>query len=97
MRDQLRCTVSFGPYRNTLRRKTLDAGHATTADNLDASHHATILDTMRAPCRTLPGGDNEIINRLAGSGGVVSRSTASMDRLAQHLRDVGLALPATKP
>jgi hemerythrin-like metal-binding protein len=62
-----------------------------SADNCHASHHATILDTMRAVEEHYLGGDNQIINRLAEA--LVEwfpQHTASMDAgLAQHLRDVG--------
>jgi hemerythrin-like metal-binding protein len=62
-----------------------------TADNCHASHHATILDTMRAVETHYLNGDNEIIQRLAEA--LVEwfpQHTASMDAgLALHLRDVG--------
>lgn len=61
------------------------------ADNCHASHHATILDTMRAVEEHYLKGDNEIIQRLAEA--LVEwfpQHAASMDAgLALHLKDVG--------
>jgi hemerythrin len=62
-----------------------------SADNCHASHHATILDTMRAVEEHYVGGDNEIIQRLAEA--LVEwfpQHAISMDAgLALHLKDVG--------
>ncbi len=62
-----------------------------SADNCHASHHATILDTMRAVEEHYVGGDNNIIQRLAEA--LVEwfpQHAASMDAgLALHLKDVG--------
>ncbi len=62
-----------------------------TADNCHASHHATILETLRAVTEHYEQGDTDIINRLAEA--LVEwfpQHTASMDAgLALHLRDVG--------
>lgn len=61
------------------------------ADNCHASHHATILDTMRAVEEHYLQGDNEIIQRLAEA--LVEwfpQHAASMDAgLALHLKSVG--------
>lgn len=61
------------------------------ADNCHASHHGTILDTMRAVEEHYLKGDNEIIQRLAEA--LVEwfpQHAASMDAgLALHLKDVG--------
>lgn len=62
-----------------------------SADNCHASHHATILDTMRAVETHYLEGDNEIIQRLAEA--LVEwfpQHAATMDAgLALHLKDVG--------
>lgn len=62
-----------------------------SADNCHASHHATILDTMRAVEEHYVGGDKEIIQRLAEA--LVEwfpQHAISMDAgLALHLKDVG--------
>lgn len=62
-----------------------------SADNCHASHHNTILDTMRAVEEHYLKGDNEIIQRLAEA--LVEwfpQHAASMDAgLALHLKDVG--------
>ncbi len=62
-----------------------------SADNCHASHHATILDTMRAVETHYLDGDNEIIQRLAEA--LVEwfpQHAATMDAgLALHLKDVG--------
>jgi len=61
------------------------------ADNCHASHHATILETMRAVVEHFEQGDTDIINRLAEA--LVEwfpQHAASMDAgLALHLKDVG--------
>lgn len=61
------------------------------ADNCHASHHATILDTMRAVETHYLDGDNQIISRLAEAlAEWFPQHTASMDMgLALHLKDVG--------
>ena len=60
-------------------------------DNCHASHHATILETMRAVIPHFEGEDPEIITRLAEA--LVEwfpQHAASMDAgLALHLKDVG--------
>lgn len=62
-----------------------------SADNCHATHHATILDTMRAVETHYLEGDNEIIQRLAEA--LVEwfpQHAATMDAgLALHLKDVG--------
>lgn len=62
-----------------------------SADNCHASHHATILDTMRAVEEHYLKGDNDIIQRLAEA--LVEwfpQHAASMDAgLALHLKSVG--------
>jgi hemerythrin-like metal-binding protein len=62
-----------------------------SADNCHATHHATILDTMRAVEEHYLKGDNDIIQRLAEA--LVEwfpQHAASMDAgLALHLKDVG--------
>ena len=60
-------------------------------DNCHASHHATILDTMRAVEAHYLDGDNQIINRLAEAlAEWFPQHAASMDAgLALHLKDVG--------
>jgi hemerythrin-like metal-binding protein len=62
-----------------------------SADNCHATHHATILDTMRAVEAHYLQGDNDIIQRLAEA--LVEwfpQHAASMDAgLALHLKDVG--------
>ncbi len=62
-----------------------------TPDNCHATHHATILDTMRAVEAHYLTGDNGIIQRLAEA--LVEwfpQHAASMDTgLALHLKDVG--------
>jgi hemerythrin len=60
-------------------------------NNCHASHHATILDTMRAVEAHYLDGDNQIINRLAEAlAEWFPQHTASMDAgLALHLSDVG--------
>jgi hemerythrin-like metal-binding protein len=60
-------------------------------DNCHASHHATILDTMRAVEEHYLQGDNEIIQRLAEAlAEWFPQHAATMDAgLAQHLRNVG--------
>ncbi len=61
------------------------------ADNCHASHHATILDTLRAVVEHYEQGDREIISRLAEA--LVEwfpQHAASMDAgLALHMKDVG--------
>ncbi|MCB4363927.1 hypothetical protein KIH07_09290 [Hydrogenophaga taeniospiralis] len=61
------------------------------ADNCHASHHATILDTLRAVVEHYEQGDTEIISRLAEA--LVEwfpQHAASMDAgLALHMKDVG--------
>ena len=61
-----------------------------SADNCHASHHATILETMRAVQVHYEGGDTEIITRLAEALGEWFPGHAnSMDAgLAQHLKSV---------
>lgn len=60
-------------------------------DNCHASHHATILDTMRAVVDHYQQGDTEIITRLAEA--LVEwfpQHAASMDAgLALHMKNVG--------
>ena len=60
-------------------------------DNCHASHHATILDTMRAVIPHFENDDPEIITRLAEAlAEWFPQHAASMDAgLAQHLREVG--------
>lgn len=60
-------------------------------DNCHASHHATILDTMRAVETHYLDGDNQIISRLAEAlAEWFPQHTASMDTgLALHLKEVG--------
>lgn len=62
-----------------------------TPDNCHASHHATILDTMRAVEEHYLKGDNEIILRLAEAlAEWFPQHAATMDAgLALHLKDVG--------
>ncbi len=62
-----------------------------TADNCHASHHAMILETMRAVEAHYEGGDHEIIGRLAEAlAEWFPGHAASMDAgLAQHLQNVG--------
>jgi hemerythrin len=62
-----------------------------SADNCHASHHATILDTMRAVEAHYLQGDNAIINRLAEAlAEWFPQHTAGMDMgLALHLKEVG--------
>jgi hemerythrin len=62
-----------------------------SADNCHASHHATILETMRAVVDHFEQGDTEIINRLAEAlAEWFPQHAASMDAgLALHLKDVG--------
>ena len=62
-----------------------------TADNCHASHHATILETMRAVIEHYNEGDTEIITRLAEAlAEWFPGHAASMDAgLAQHLKNVG--------
>ncbi|TNF54585.1 MAG: hypothetical protein EP308_07535 [Burkholderiales bacterium] len=61
------------------------------ADNCHASHHATILETMRAVVEHFEQGDTDIINRLAEAlAEWFPQHAASMDAgLALHLKDVG--------
>ena len=61
------------------------------ADNCHASHHATILETMRAVIEHFEQGDTDIINRLAEAlAEWFPQHAASMDAgLALHLKDVG--------
>ena len=61
------------------------------ADNCHASHHATILDTMRAVEAHYLQGDNQIINRLAEAlAEWFPQHAASMDAgLALHMKEVG--------
>src|SRR5690554_5952193 len=60
-------------------------------DNCHASHHATILETMRAVVEHHEKGDTDIINRLAEA--LVEwfpQHAASMDAgLALHMKEVG--------
>jgi len=60
-------------------------------DNCHASHHNTILDTMRAVEEHYLKGDNEIIQRLAEAlAEWFPQHAASMDAgLAQHMKNVG--------
>lgn len=60
-------------------------------DNCHASHHATILDTMRAVIPHFENDDPEIITRLAEAlAEWFPQHAASMDAgLAQHLKAVG--------
>lgn len=60
-------------------------------DNCHASHHATILDTMRAVIPHFENDDPEIITRLAEAlAEWFPQHAASMDAgLAQHLKSVG--------
>ena len=60
-------------------------------DNCHASHHATILETMRAVIPHFENDDPEIITRLAEAlAEWFPQHAASMDAgLAQHLREVG--------
>jgi hemerythrin-like metal-binding protein len=60
-------------------------------DNCHASHHATILDTMRAVIPHFENDDPEIITRLAEAlAEWFPMHAASMDAgLAQHLQQVG--------
>ncbi|MEZ5645663.1 MAG: hemerythrin domain-containing protein [Burkholderiaceae bacterium] len=60
-------------------------------DNCHASHHATILETMRAVVDHFEQGDTDIINRLAEAlAEWFPQHAASMDAgLALHLKDVG--------
>jgi hemerythrin len=60
-------------------------------DNCHASHHATILETMRAVVEHFEQGDTDIINRLAEAlAEWFPQHAASMDAgLALHLKDVG--------
>ncbi len=62
-----------------------------TPDNCHASHHATILDTMRAVEQHYLDGDNEIIQRLAEALiEWLPQHAATMDAgLALHMKDVG--------
>lgn len=62
-----------------------------SADNCHASHHATILETMRAVVDHFEQGDTDIINRLAEAlAEWFPQHAASMDAgLALHLKDVG--------
>ncbi|MBA4256096.1 MAG: hypothetical protein C0445_09500 [Polaromonas sp.] len=62
-----------------------------TPDNCHASHHATILDTMRAVEKHYLDGDNDIIQRLAEALiEWLPQHAATMDAgLALHLKDVG--------
>ncbi len=62
-----------------------------TADNCHASHHAMILETMRAVEAHYEGGDLEIIGRLAEAlAEWFPGHAASMDAgLAQHMKKVG--------
>ncbi len=61
------------------------------ADNCHASHHATILETMRAVESHYEAGDSEIITRLAEAlAEWFPGHAASMDAgLAQHMKNVG--------
>lgn len=60
-------------------------------DNCHASHHATILETMRAVIPHFENDDPEIISRLAEAlAEWFPQHAASMDAgLAQHLQQVG--------
>lgn len=60
-------------------------------DNCHASHHATILETMRAVIPHFENDDPEIITRLAEAlAEWFPQHAASMDAgLAQHLKEVG--------
>ncbi|TNF60529.1 MAG: hypothetical protein EP306_08580 [Burkholderiales bacterium] len=60
-------------------------------DNCHASHHATILETMRAVVDHFEQGDTDIINRLAEAlAEWFPQHAASMDAgLALHLKEVG--------
>lgn len=62
-----------------------------SADNCHASHHATILETMRAVIEHYEQGDTEIITRLAEAlAEWFPGHAATMDAgLAQHLQNVG--------
>jgi len=62
-----------------------------SADNCHASHHATILETMRAVIEHYEQGDTEIITRLAEAlAEWFPGHAATMDAgLAQHLVNVG--------
>lgn len=62
-----------------------------SADNCHASHHATILETMRAVVEHYQKEDKEIITRLAEAlAEWFPQHAASMDAgLALHLREVG--------
>jgi len=62
-----------------------------TADNCHASHHETILETMRAVEEHYQKGDTEIIGRMMDAMAEWFPGHAnSMDRgLAQHLNSVG--------
>jgi hemerythrin-like metal-binding protein len=62
-----------------------------SADNCHASHHATILETMRAVIEHYEQGDTEIITRLAEAlAEWFPGHAATMDAgLAQHLQSVG--------
>ena len=62
-----------------------------SADNCHASHHNTILDTMRAVEEHYLKGDNEIIQRLAEALiEWLPQHAATMDAgLALHMKDVG--------
>lgn len=62
-----------------------------SADNCHASHHATILETMRAVVEHFEQGDTEIISRLAEAlAEWFPQHAASMDAgLALHLKEVG--------
>ncbi len=61
------------------------------AENCHASHHATILETMRAVIEHYEQGDTEIITRLAQAlAEWFPQHAATMDAgLAQHMREVG--------
>jgi hemerythrin-like metal-binding protein len=62
-----------------------------SADNCHASHHATILETMRAVVEHYQKEDKEIITRLAEAlAEWFPQHAASMDAgLALHLKEVG--------
>lgn len=61
------------------------------AENCHASHHATILETMRAVVEHYEQGDTEIITRLAEAlAEWFPQHAASMDAgLALHMKEVG--------
>jgi len=60
-------------------------------DNCHASHHATILETLRAVADHAARGDTDIIGRLVDAlAEWFPQHAATMDAgLAQHLREVG--------